>query len=128
MPRPRKPRCVQFTPSVRYFKPAGVPLRTLEEVRLSVDEIESLRLKDVEGLVQEECARQMQLSQSTFQRILAGARAKVSMALVFGKAIRIEESDDASPSDATTADHDVGPGEGSGYRHRWRDRHSRDDG
>ena len=90
MARPRKPRCIQFTPTTTYFKPAGVPLRTLEEVGLSMDELEALRLKDVEGLVQEECARQMQLSQSTFQRILAGARGKVATALVSGSAIRIE--------------------------------------
>lgn len=62
----------------------------LEEVVLGVDEVEAIRLKDYVGLEQEECAMRMNLAQSTFQRILTQARAKVASALVQGKALRIE--------------------------------------
>ncbi len=90
MPRPQKPRLVEFIPSVTYFKPPGIPLASLVEVRLGVDELEALRLKDLEGWEQEECAKRMNLAQSTFQRILSVAREKLTRAIVEGKAIRIE--------------------------------------
>ncbi|MCL6580444.1 MAG: DUF134 domain-containing protein [Firmicutes bacterium] len=90
MPRPPKQRLVEFLPNVTYFKPAGVPMAALDEVCLGIDEVEALRLKDLEGLEQEECAARMNLAQSTFQRILAGAREKLTRAIVEGKAIRIE--------------------------------------
>lgn len=90
MPRPTKPRWVEFYPEVTYFKPAGVRMRDLEEVSLGVDEVEALRLKDMVGLDQEACARRMNLAQSTFQRLLTSARSKVSSALIQGKALRIE--------------------------------------
>ncbi len=60
---------------------------------LSVEELEALRLKDLEGLDQEECATRMGISRPTFQRILYAARAKVAEALVSGKAIRIAGGD-----------------------------------
>jgi len=90
VPRPPKPRWVNFIPNVTYYKPAGVPMAQLEEVRLSLEELEALRLKDLEGLDQNACAERMKLSQSTFQRILSGARVKLTRAIVEGKAIRIE--------------------------------------
>lgn len=90
MPRPTKPRWVEFVPCVTYFKPVGVPMSQLEEVTLGVDEAEAIRLKDYIGLEQEECAIRMNLAQSTFQRILTEARTKVAQALVNGKALRIE--------------------------------------
>lgn len=90
MPRPPKPRRVSFIPSVTYFKPQGVPLAHLAEIRLGIDELEALRLKDIVGLDQEEAAGQMGLTQSTFQRVLTSARRKVSLAIVGGKALRIE--------------------------------------
>ncbi|HHY11179.1 MAG TPA: DUF134 domain-containing protein [Firmicutes bacterium] len=90
MPRPTKPRWVEFVPCVTYFKPAGVPMSQLAEVTLGVDEAEAIRLKDYVGLEQEECAIRMNLAQSTFQRILTEARGKVAQALVNGKALRIE--------------------------------------
>ena len=90
MPRPPKCRRVAFLPNVTYFKPAGIPLRTLSEVQLSVEEAEALRLKDVEGLEQEESAQRMNISRPTFQRVLGSARSKVADALLNGKAIRIE--------------------------------------
>jgi predicted DNA-binding protein (UPF0251 family) len=90
VPRPPKCRRVDFIPEVTYFKPAGIPLRALEEVRLTVEEAEAIRLKDLEGLEQEEGAGKMNVSRPTFQRVLASARQKVADALLNGKAIRIE--------------------------------------
>jgi predicted DNA-binding protein (UPF0251 family) len=77
-------------PGVIYFKPAGIPLRALEEIRLTVEEAEAIRLKDLEGLEQEEGAERMNISRPTFQRVLASARQKLANALLNGKAIRIE--------------------------------------
>jgi predicted DNA-binding protein (UPF0251 family) len=90
MSRPFKCRRVAFMPGVTYFKPAGIPLRYLEEVRLSVEEVEALRLKELEGLEQVQGAQKMNISRQTFQRVLASARHKVADALLNGKAIRIE--------------------------------------
>ena len=89
MPRPIKWRRVDFVPEVAYFKPAGVPLNILDEVLLSVEEAEAIRLKDLEGLQQEECAERMHISRPTFHRVLESARQKVADALLKGKAIRI---------------------------------------
>lgn len=90
MPRPVKPRWIEFSPGITYFKPAGVPMRELEEILLGLDEVESLRLKDLVGLEQEQCAERMGVAQSTFQRILTSARNKVASALIEGKALRVE--------------------------------------
>ncbi len=90
MVRPRKPRCIRFDPNVSYFKPRGIPLRHLEEVGLSLEEAESLRLNDVLELEQHASAKRMGISQSTFQRILASARKKVADAIIHGKAVRID--------------------------------------
>ena len=90
MARPFKCRRVAFMPEVTYFKPAGIPLRALEEIRLTVEEAEAIRLKDLEGLEQEEGAGKMNVSRPTFQRVLASARQKVADALLNGKALRTE--------------------------------------
>ena len=90
MSRPPKCRRVAFLPNVTYFKPAGVPLRVLGEVVLRIEEVEAMRLKDLEGMEQEEAAERMNISRPTFQRVLASARQKVADALLNGKAIRIE--------------------------------------
>jgi predicted DNA-binding protein (UPF0251 family) len=80
-------------PGVTYFKPRGIPMRLLDEVRLSVDELEALRLKDMGGLEQEEAAREMGVSRQTFQRILEEGHRKVAEALVTGKALQIAGGD-----------------------------------
>jgi len=90
MPRPMKCRRVGSVPTVNYFKPAGVPLRMLDEVCLTVEEVEAVRLKDLEGLEQEQCAEKMNISRPTFQRILRSGRKKIADALLNGKAIKIE--------------------------------------
>jgi len=83
-------RRVDFVPQITYFRPAGVPVAHLQEVRLSVEEAEAIRLKDLEGLEQEECAQRMNISRPTFARVLTSARQKMADALLNGKAIRIE--------------------------------------
>jgi predicted DNA-binding protein (UPF0251 family) len=90
MVRPLKKRHIEFCPNVTYYKPRGIPLSELEEVILTADEMEALRLKNEENLDQTECAEKMLTSQSTFQRTLCSAYKKISHALVKGKAIRIE--------------------------------------
>lgn len=92
MPRPRKRRRVGFLPRVTYFQPVGLDEEFREEL-ITVDEIEALRLKDMQGLDQENCAEHMDIAQSTFQRILTSARKKLSTAILEGKAIRIEGGD-----------------------------------
>lgn len=89
MVRPRKCRRVWFEPGITYFKPRGVPLADLEEVSLAVDELEAIRLNDVEKLGQKEAAEKMDISQPTFHRLLESARKKIADALVNGKAIKI---------------------------------------
>ena len=83
-------RKVSSIPLITYFKPAGIRMAELEEVRLLVEEAEAIRLKDLEGLEQEECAQKMNISRSTFSRMLDSARQKIADALLNGKAIRIE--------------------------------------
>jgi predicted DNA-binding protein (UPF0251 family) len=90
MVKTKKCRLVSALPGITYFKPAGIPLRFLEEVQLSVEEAEALRLKDLEGLEQAQGAVRMGVSRPTFQRILSSARKKISDALLNGKAVRIE--------------------------------------
>jgi predicted DNA-binding protein (UPF0251 family) len=83
-------RRVDYLPKITSFKPAGVPLAQLEEIRISVEEAEAIRLKDLEGLEQEECAEKMNVSRPTFARVLQSGRQKMAEALLNGKAIRIE--------------------------------------
>ncbi len=90
MPRPTKWRRVEFIPDVRRFVPRGIPERELEENILKIEELEALRLKDLEELDQEQCAGRMEISRQTFQRILGSARRKMADALVNGKSVSIE--------------------------------------
>jgi len=77
-------------PEITYFKPAGIPLRNLPEVILNFDELEALRLAELEDLDQESAAKKMKISRITFQRILHRAHKKIAESLIFGKAIKIE--------------------------------------
>ena len=90
MPRPKKCRMVDAAPGVRLFKPQGIPARLLEEVYLSVEGYEALRLADMEGLRQDEAAERMMISRQTFGRILAQARKSVAEVVVKGLVLRIE--------------------------------------
>ena len=89
MTRPKLCRRINFKPNVTYFKPQGVPLRSLEINELTLEEVEALRLKNITNLDQIKCAKKMNTSQSTFQRIITEAYKKISDALINGKAIKI---------------------------------------
>jgi len=91
MSRPQNPRCLCFNPEVFYFKPRGVSLCSLEEEELFPDEIEALKLHDVDGLDQIKAAKEMKISQPTFARILNRAYKKIARAIIKGKAIKIVE-------------------------------------
>jgi predicted DNA-binding protein (UPF0251 family) len=90
MPRPRKRRILAQTPRPAIYKPAGVPLDGLRRVSLLHEELEALRLADLEGLIQSDAARRMGISRSTFQRIVTRARHQVALALIEGYALQVE--------------------------------------
>ena len=90
MARPKNFRRVAGPPDCTLFKPAGVSAGTLEQLLLTIDELEAIRLADQEGLYQEAAARHMNVSRPTFGRILESARHKVATVLIEGKALRIE--------------------------------------
>jgi predicted DNA-binding protein (UPF0251 family) len=90
MPRPRICRRIFFEPKITYFKPAGIPLRTLQETILAKDEIEAVRLIDFQNISQKQAAKKMKVSQPTLSRLLTSARKKLSEAIVKGKAIKIQ--------------------------------------
>ena len=87
--RPRKCRCVRGEPKVRYFKPQGIPLISLEEIILTVDECEALCFADRQGIYQADAAKRMKISRQTFGNIIESARKKVAEAILCGKALRI---------------------------------------
>ena len=89
MPRPRKCRRIAFGMVSNVFKPSGVPGRRLDEVELGFDELEAIRLADLEGLYHDEAAKDMGVSRATFGRVLEEARHKVADALVNGKMLVI---------------------------------------
>jgi len=83
-------RHVSSRPPADFFKPVGVPCHALEVVTLTLDEVEALRLADLEGLYQEQASAQMKISRQTFARIIEEARKKTADALIHGKALRLE--------------------------------------
>lgn len=91
MPRKKCFRHVESDPNVTYYKPAGIPLKEMEQVVLNIDEYEAIRLADLVGMYQEEAAKSMKVSRQTFGRILTEAHSKIANALVNGKAIKIEK-------------------------------------
>lgn len=90
MPRPRHCRRVGYMPQVTFYKPQGIPLSVLKHIALTVDELEAVRLADLEGMYQEKAAEKMNVSRQTFGRIIESARKKIADALVNGKALLIE--------------------------------------
>jgi predicted DNA-binding protein (UPF0251 family) len=89
MGRPVKWRHIGQLPPVVQFVPADAASNAAESNTLLVEEYEAIRLKDLEGLEQEECAQRMQVSRPTFQRVLATARQKVADSLINGRGILI---------------------------------------
>ena len=90
MVRPRKDRIVKFNPAVSYFKPRGIPMFDLEEVALTIDEREAVRLADLLDLSHEEAGQRMGVSRATFGRIIKKARKTIADAMINGKAINVE--------------------------------------
>lgn len=90
MPRPENNRIVHEPPLFGEFKPVGVPGRSLEQISLSLDEYEAIRLADYIGLSHEEAAMEMEISRSTFTRLIEKARKKIAHFLIGGKLLTIE--------------------------------------
>ena len=90
MARPTKWRKIENIPSVPYFIPSDKDIPELDKNILKLEELEAIRLKDLEGMEQEECAARMEVSRPTFQRILISAREKIADSLINGKSILIE--------------------------------------
>lgn len=91
MPRPKNLRRIRFDPEITYFKPRGVPMSSLQEVEIGLDELEALRLKYKEEKNNEESAKEMKISSSTFQRLTSTALKKITDGLINGKAIKIHK-------------------------------------
>lgn len=117
MVRPRKFRRINFMPDVTYFKPQGIGLRDLKQVDLTFDELECLRLSDLEKDSQLNAAQKMNVHQSTFQRTLSKARTKITNALINGLAIKINGGAYKMPRGDRTGPDGKGPktGRGLGY-------------
>ena len=90
MARPTKWRKIEKIPTVPYFVPSGDDIPEVPKNVLKLEELEAIRLKDLEGLEQGDCAKKMEVSRPTFQRILLSAREKIADSLVNGKIIHIE--------------------------------------
>ncbi len=120
MARPEKPRRIGRRARGRGFKPIGQPSSELELEVLRLDELEALRLADVEGLYQEAAAEQMGVSRATFARILARARGTIARAILEERMLRIGDGPVVEhPEDETTCPvHGGGPRRGRGCRCR----------
>ncbi|NJD55044.1 MAG: DUF134 domain-containing protein [Nitrospirae bacterium] len=91
-PRYKKPRICRCPAKGKAFKPAGIPLSGIEKILLHMDELEALKLCDLDGLTQEEAGRKMGVSRGTVQRIVASARRKTAAALTGCKALVLEKT------------------------------------
>jgi len=89
MTRPRCCRKIACIPDINYYKPKGIPSSFLEEVVLTLDEFETIKLADFEGLYQEQAAAKMDISRQTFGRIIDSAHRKIADVLIHGKALKI---------------------------------------
>jgi len=90
MPRPRKHRKICCRPHANYFKPRGISLTRLEEIALTMEELEAVRLADLKGMYQEEAADCMNISRQTFGNIINAAHQKIADCLLNSKALKIE--------------------------------------
>lgn len=93
MPRPRKRRRVCCLPESNMFGPLNTKNTDSGFITMTVDEYESIRLIDLEGMMQEACADRMNVARTTVQRIYNEARHKLAESLVNGKTLRIEGGD-----------------------------------
>ena len=89
--RGRTPRTIRCDPTHTYFKPRGIPLSEIAgEVAITLEELETIRLSDLEGLPQKKVGEKMNISQSSVSRHLEEAHRKIAKALVLGFAIQIK--------------------------------------
>ena len=91
-PRCKKPRFCGCKFAGNAFKPTGIPMSDIEKIPLYRDELEALKLCDLDGLTKEEAGEKMGISRGTVQRVLTSARKKAAMALAECKAIVFEET------------------------------------
>ena len=96
MTRPKKNRCCQEYAGDRIIKPRGIPFSRLQQVCLGLDELEAMRLCDLERCGQEETGRQMEVSRGTVYRLVKSGRAKILEAILESKALIIEQEQDTS--------------------------------
>lgn len=94
MPRPKHGRNITFSPNTTFFKPQGIPIKALEQIDISLDELEAIRIKYIIGHNNEQGAQKMHISSATFQRLIVSALKKISDGLVNGKAIKIHHTID----------------------------------
>ena len=90
MVRPHKERCIEKLPPITHYKPVGIPLHDIEEVLLTIEEMESIRLADIEKLDQATAAANMEVSRPTFHRIINLAHQKIASALWHGQSLRVD--------------------------------------
>ena len=90
MTRPKCCRKIASLPDVRRYLPEGGSALSIEEVTVSLDELEAVRLADFDGLYQEHAAVKMGVSRQTFGRIIESAHKKIADVLIHGKALKIE--------------------------------------
>jgi len=94
VPRPKKHRNCEGKVCGKIFKPTGTPLRELTRIHLHEDELEALRLCDLQGLFQEQAGAKMGISRGTVQRLLASAHRKVAAAISEGDALILGNADE----------------------------------
>jgi predicted DNA-binding protein (UPF0251 family) len=90
MPRPRLRRRIGWRCNFTHVAPIGPGIVNIEETILAHDELEAIRLKDFKGLEQEKAAKEMNISQPTFHRLILSARKKIADALINNKIIKVE--------------------------------------
>ena len=90
MARPHKERRIEQLPPITHYKPVGIPMRELDEISITFEEMEAIRLVDCEQLDMGAAAESMAVSRPTLHRIVNKARQKVATALWQGKALSIE--------------------------------------
>ncbi len=90
MPRRKMQRIVHRPPLYTEFKPVGIRRLSLESIELSIDEYEAIRLADQIGMNHNEAAEEMEISRSTFTRLIENARKKIAEFIIEGKHLQID--------------------------------------
>ena len=90
MPRMKKNKIVSSPPLCSVFKPAGIMRSSLQQICLALDEYEAIKLADYQGKDHKDAALEMEISRSTFTRLIEKARRKTAQFLIEGKELCIE--------------------------------------